>query len=37
MYLKNNDKHIALEIGLVVTMGGAKGVIRLTCEGMDYN
>ena len=29
-----------MEIGLVVTIregGRAKGVIRLTCEGMDYN
>ena len=37
---KRKKKHIALEIGLVVTTGGgrrAKGVIRLTCEGMHYN
>ena len=34
------NKHIAMEMGLVVTIGEvgrAKGVIRLTCEGMDYN
>ena len=36
------NTHIALEIGLVVTIGKAgrgmaKVVIRLTCEVMDYN
>ena len=34
------NKHIAMETGLVVTIGEwgrAKGVIMLTCEGMDYN
>ena len=35
------NKHIAMEIGFVVTIvegeGRAKGVITLTCEWMDYN
>ena len=36
------NKHIALEIGLLIIIGEqergrAKGVIRLTGEGMDYN
>ena len=40
--MKTTNKHIATEIGLVVTIGEegrgrAKGVIRYTCVVMDYN